>query len=130
PTGDVLETDDGPIISDGHAKLLPKYLSCSDRKRRLISADTYFVEAFEDLERAKPPMIETFVLQHAALLIKPDAFAARTVETILSWVTSRRFVPVGVRRVRLTPHVVRAVWRYQWNIATRDRKDIMDVLLP
>jgi len=97
-------------------------------KQALFAADTYFRESWEDLigafldpERELP--------EFAMITFKPDAFAGRVVEPALRWLVDKGFRVVAAREVMFDRLMVRGIWYYQWNIASRDRKDVVDELL-
>lgn len=64
------------------------------------------------------------------VVLKPDAAAGRRIEAVLDVVRRHEFVVVAVAPFRFTPLLTRELWRYQFNIATRDRADVVDLLLP
>lgn len=122
-------TDRAEIGSE-HAPVIPDGLSCLPTKRALYGVDTYFRDGWEDLQRVAGAGAVEVLHPHASLLLKPDAVAARRLEPSLGWLEAQGAVPVAVERSRLTPHVIRALWQYQWNLATRDRRDVADLLMP
>ncbi|MBT0770050.1 hypothetical protein KIH74_14015 [Kineosporia sp. J2-2] len=64
------------------------------------------------------------------VVLKPDALAGRRVEAALRTVRGNGFTVVAATTLRFTPLLTREVWRYQFNIASRDRADVVDLLLP
>jgi nucleoside diphosphate kinase len=111
-----------------HADPFPALLTTSVAKATLYSVDTYFAEAWADLSAATTDPVR-FAWEHGLLVLKPDAFAGRRAHVILEWLDDAGFVIADARRLRFDRHSIRAEWRYQWNMATPDRKKLMDVLL-
>lgn len=111
-----------------HADPFPALLTTSEAKATLYSVDTYFAEAWDGLTSVWPDAVR-FAWDHGMLVIKPDAFAGRRAHLILEWLDDAGFVIADARRLRFDRHSIRAEWRYQWNMATPDRKKLMDVLL-
>jgi hypothetical protein len=70
------------------------------------------------------------LLSRALVLLKPDAVAGRRIGTALRVLTAAGFEIVGLAALRFTPILTRELWRYQFNIASRDRADVVDLLLP
>lgn len=103
------------------------HLSCSALKRATYAEDTYFEEAHEQFAELGVDL-EEFGRSHALLLLKPDAVAARRLLTTIDWVVDRGFRIAAAERVRLTRHSVRALWYFQWNVASAERKRIADLL--
>ena len=119
----------GLMIEVGrHAEPFPALLTTSSTKAILYSVDTYFAEAWDDLVGVWTDPVR-FAWEHGMLVIKPDAFAGRRAHVILEWLDDAGFVIAEARRLRFDRHSIRAEWRYQWNMATPDRKKLMDVLL-
>jgi hypothetical protein len=70
------------------------------------------------------------LLARALLVLKPDAVAGRRIPLVLDAVRGAGFAVVGLAPIRFTPLLTRELWRYQFNIASRDRADVVDLLLP
>ncbi|HEX8052715.1 MAG TPA: nucleoside-diphosphate kinase [Thermoleophilaceae bacterium] len=64
------------------------------------------------------------------MLVKPDAVAGRRLDATLRWLAEHEVAIVAAERCRLTRRTIRALWQYQWNLATRDRRDLADLLMP
>jgi hypothetical protein len=111
-----------------HAPVLPDWLSAVPAKRALFAVDTHFRESWEDLT-ALGGAARELAHRHALVLLKPDAVAARKLEPTLCWLAEQQAVVVAAERGRLCRHQTRAMWRYQWNVATRDRRDLADLLV-
>ena len=116
-------------IGPQHGRPLPIWLSRSAGKRMLYAADTYFVESFEDANQIGGENTRRSLETLAALTIKPDGLVARAADPTLAWLAVRGFSVIAALRVRFRRHVTRALWAYQLNAASRDRKELADLLL-
>jgi nucleoside diphosphate kinase len=110
-----------------HAAPVLESLSVIARKRALFAVDSYFRDSWEDLCDLPADGIEAILRHHALLLLKPDAVAGRRLGAALAWLVEQGTV-VAAERVRLDRHTVRAMWQYQWNVASRDRRDLADLI--
>jgi nucleoside diphosphate kinase len=126
------EDDPYPRASIGavHAAAIPASLSCIPAKRALFAVDSYFRDAWEDARDCIGPDLDDFLWAHGLLLVKPDAVAGRRLDATLRWLAEREVAIVAAERCRLTRRTIRALWQYQWNLATRDRRDLADLLMP
>jgi hypothetical protein len=110
---------------------VPAALTCSDRKRELYGVDPYFREAWEDMLDLWGDRGATERLWEVApVVFRPDALVARGVHRGIAATRALGFDPVGLSAFRYDRMTVREGWRYQLNIATRDRIDVMDMILP
>lgn len=103
-------------------------LTPSPDKVAAYVGDTYVQETAEQLERLGIDPI-AFARQHSLLLLKPDAIVARSVEPTLEWLPANGFRVVAARRMTVNPHLVRALWYFAWNIASRERRRLADLLV-
>ncbi|GAA2726947.1 hypothetical protein GCM10010439_31310 [Actinocorallia aurantiaca] len=115
-------------IGGEHAEPVPAALSALPRKRALFSVDSYFRDGWDDL-LAVVPDPWTLLDRHATLLLKPDAVAGRRLEAALEWLLEQDAVIVAAEAVALDRHSTRAMWWYQWNVATKERRDLADALV-
>lgn len=69
-------------------------------------------------------------LSHTFMVLKPDAIAGRRTGTVRAFLRQRGFSVVGFHRFRFSPLLTREIWRYQFNIASSARQEIVDLLLP
>src|SRR5262249_6648491 len=102
-------------------------LSVIEAKRGLFAVDSYFRDSWEDLCDLPPDDIELILRHHALLLLKTDAVVGRRLNAALDWLAEQGVV-VAAERVRLDRHIIRAMWQYQWNVASRDRRDLADLI--
>lgn len=124
------EFDNAVAAIDGrHAPPIDERLSCDPAKRALFGCDSYFRDSWEDLLSVAGADAATALHNYGSLLLKPDAVAARRLEPAIDWLADHDVAIVGVARPRLTPQVIRALWQYQWNLATRSRRDLADRLM-
>lgn len=111
-----------------HGIAVSPLLTCHPAKQRLYGADTYYQEAHEHLA-ALTDDVPGFARHHAALLLKPDAVVARRLEAAVEWLTERDFRIVGAAVTRLTRTMIRALWYFQWNLATPHRRRLAALFL-
>jgi hypothetical protein len=106
-------------------------LSCSARKRELFAVDPYFRDAWDDiLDRWDREETTGKLLSLASVIWRPDAIVVRGVRRGLNAIRELGFVPVAAAIFRYNRQTVREGWRYQLNIATRERIDVMDMIMP
>ncbi|GLW18647.1 hypothetical protein Stsp01_53900 [Streptomyces sp. NBRC 13847] len=103
-------------------------LTCDPRKRSLFGSDTYFLESVEQLGTLTAD-VDGFLHGHAALLLKPDAVVSRQIPTTIDWLARGGFRIVAAERTRLTRTAVRALWYFQWNLATPQRRRLADMFM-
>ncbi|MEO3784953.1 AfsA-related hotdog domain-containing protein [Actinocorallia sp. B10E7] len=115
-------------IGGEHAEPVPAVLSALPRKRALFSVDSYFRDGWDDLLEVVPDPW-ALLERHASLLLKPDAVAGRRLEAALEWLLEQDAVIVAAEAVTLDRHSTRAMWWYQWNVATKERRDLADALV-
>jgi len=116
-------------IGRNHGRPLPAELSEFQDKLDLYATDTYFLESWEDFivtGGESPSSLSRF----AAVTLKPDAVVGRTLRPTMEWLGEHGFEIVAAELVEFERHVTRGIWCYSWNVASRDRKDVVDILLP
>lgn len=111
-----------------HGIAVPPELTCHPAKQCLYGADTYYQEAHGQLAGLTGD-ITGFAHRHAALLLKPDAVVARRLEAAVQWLGERRFRIVGAAVTHLTRTMIRALWYFQWNLATPHRRRLAALFL-
>lgn len=115
------------LIGPQHGHAVRPSLTRMPRKRALFAVDTYFRESLEDVERVAGAA--DAVHDCGALLLKAEASAMRLLEPALDWLLERGARIVAADLCQLTRRTTRAMWQYQWNVATRDRRDLADMML-
>jgi hypothetical protein len=106
-------------------------LSCSPRKREIYAVDPYFRDAWDDIVAlwgAEDAPRRLFDL--ASAVFRPDALVVRGVRRGVDAIRELGFVPLATTTFRYDRLSVREGWRYQLNIATRERIDVMDMIMP
>ena len=116
------------LIGADHAEPLAASLSALPVKRALFAVDSYFRDGWDDLLEVVPEP-SALLHTHATLLLKPDAVAGRRLEAALDWLLEQGALVVAAERIRLDRHTTRAMWWYQWNVATRERRELADALV-
>jgi hypothetical protein len=100
-------------------------------KARVFARDVHYSSALED---ARHCWASTKTLYHmlwntASLLLRPDAIAGGQAANILPVLRDLGFVPVALAAVRLSLAQTRELWRYQANVSTRERLQLLDLLM-
>lgn len=104
-------------------------LSKSLKKIRIYSADTEFRQTYDLLDRFLGRLgLSEFALTYGLTFIKPDAFAFGKALPYLNILRERGFEIAHCERRRLDLSCMRAIWRYQWNIASLDRLFVLSRL--
>lgn len=101
-------------------------LSSLDEKWRLYARDPHFRESMWDARRVLGPDLFPVLHQIALLVVKPEALAGRRVDRIMGFAAANDFTPVQIVPFSFTRHVVRELWRYQWNAATIEKMGVAD----
>ncbi|MGH9831189.1 MAG: nucleoside-diphosphate kinase, partial [Blastocatellia bacterium] len=109
--------------------IIPEWVIRAGPKHDLYSTDTDFIESYEDLTTAVGQAAPSWLRDHTILVLKPDAIVGRRVTATFEWLEEAGFDIVLARAIHFDRHTIRALWLYQWNIATRARKELVDQLL-
>jgi nucleoside diphosphate kinase len=104
-------------------------LTRSSIKQQLYSVDTYFRDSWEDVVRVCGPRAVDVARRHALLLLKPDAVVRRKLVPALKWLESEGWDVAYAQCFRVNRWAVRAFWQYQWNTATRERREMADLFM-
>ncbi|MFL6161962.1 MAG: nucleoside-diphosphate kinase [Jatrophihabitantaceae bacterium] len=124
-----MSRDNNVLIDElRHAEPFPARLTVSATKARLFSVDTYFVEAWQQLTELTPDPLE-FAHRHGIVVLKPDACAGRRGSAIINWLAEHGFEAAYCARLRFDRHSLRALWRYQWNMATPQRRALQEQVM-
>jgi Nucleoside diphosphate kinase len=107
---------------------LPYYLTASSLKREFYALDPYFREGWEDAATTWGSELERLCKVTAAIVFKPEAVVGRRIERALVYLRSKGLVPVAAATFTYTRHIIREAWRFQLNVATRQRLAIVDIL--
>lgn len=103
---------------------VPQGLTVLERKRELFAIDNYFREAWWDLAS-----VQRLLHRLAVVVFKPDAVVGRRIAPCLRLLHDHGYTILGACSFRYTRHLIRETWRYQFNIASRDRIAVVDRLL-
>jgi nucleoside diphosphate kinase len=117
------------VLDESYGPSLPAGLTQMPQKAVLYAMETYFWEGWEDLVGLAGDSAAAMLAAHSLVLLKPDALCSRKIETILQWLGENGFSVVDCMSVEVSRHQTRALWRYQWNTARRERKEALDALL-
>jgi hypothetical protein len=102
--------------------LLDTLTRCPEKAEQYV-LDPYFRHGARELAAE-------FVLPRTFVVLKPDAIAGRRLDVVIDLVRRNGFRIVAGTTFRFTPLLTREIWRYQFNIASADRAEIVDLLLP
>lgn len=91
--------------------------------------DTYFRDSWEDLTGVAGKDAVSVAGAHALLLLKPDAVVRGRLCTALDWLAARGWRTAYAQRFRVNRWAIRAFWHYQWNTASRDRREMADLYM-
>lgn len=105
------------------------FLSASVKKMQLYAAETYFREAWDDTQEMWGSEIKAYLERTAGIIFKPEAVVGRLIERCLQYLMENGFYPVSSSPLLFNRHIIREVWRYQFNIATLDRLAFVDELM-
>ncbi len=105
-----------------------RHLTSVARKRDCYRRDPHFREAMYDGVRILGDELFAALHSVALLAFKPEALAGRRVDAVLRFVTKHRFTPMCIVPLVFTRHIVRELWRYQWNAATIEKMELADRL--
>lgn len=101
-------------------------LTTDPRKAELYRHDPYLREGLYLLTAADGvDLLERVTFT----VLKPDAVAGRRCRAVRDALLDLGLVPVGAATVRFDPVLVRELWRYQFNAASRERIAVVDHLL-
>ncbi|MFH8978038.1 hypothetical protein [Streptomyces sp. NPDC017890] len=114
------------------ACVVPEWLSQDGRKREIFASDPYYRDAWDDLTALLGTEWDVAEQFHRVvpMVLKADAVAVRGGARLLAAARAAGFVPVAWSRFRFNRHITRELWRYQLNVATRERIDVMDMIMP
>jgi nucleoside diphosphate kinase len=101
-------------------------LTSLDEKRRYYPIESYFRESLWDMQQVLGAQALSTIQQVTLLVFKPEALVGRRVERILQFLGQHQFGLIAWRPFAFTRHIVRELWRYQWNLATIDKIDLAD----
>lgn len=99
------------------------------QKRRRFEEDPFLRDALDQFRRVSPGRLETLLFASVPVLFRPDALITGQYRDILSMLQDHGLTPRLALPFRYDRMLVRECWRYQLNIATRQRIDVMDALL-
>ncbi|MCX4692837.1 nucleoside-diphosphate kinase [Streptomyces sp. NBC_01408] len=122
----LLDSDSPPVdrLTEVSADIR-EAVTWSDEKADLYAVDQYFREACWTFGDIVPQMLGV-----ALCMLKSEATAGRRLRPALRILREEGFQPVDAVRFRHDRLTIREVWRYQFNIASRERIEAMDAILP
>jgi nucleoside diphosphate kinase len=103
------------------------WLTLLEKKAELYSQDVYFREGYDDLKDWLGGSLETIIPKYASIILKPEAIAHRKAHDCINFLCRNGFDPVAFKTFRFNRHLIRDLWRFQFNGATRERLDTLDM---
>ncbi|MFE7592545.1 nucleoside-diphosphate kinase [Kitasatospora sp. NPDC057512] len=100
-------------------------LTWSPEKARMYSVEQYLRESCWTFGGDLPRMLGITLC-----MLKAEATAGRRLRSAVRALAGAGFEPVDVVVFRHDRQTIREVWRHHFNIATRDRVEAMDLILP
>lgn len=102
-------------------------LSAVARKAELFPSESYFREAYADLmTNGKADFMAQRTL---AITLKPETLVSGRASLVLDYLREKSFDPFLARVFSHSRCSIREIWRYQWNIATLERLEVMERLM-
>lgn len=114
--------------NDGIAEV-PLYSTKNNKKQSLYAIDPYYREGFENASVVFGEDLEDISLRLSAMIFKPDAIVGRKVNETIAFLIEKGFTPIAFKTFSYNRNIIREDWRYQYNIATRNRMRAVDCLL-
>ena len=91
------------------------------------SRDTFFLETLDALADLGADSRD-FAHRHGLLLLKPDAAVTGAMRPTIAWLLQHGYRVVAARSVRLTYLHLRALWYFNWDVASPARRRLADQL--
>lgn len=91
--------------------------------------ETYFREAYHDFHSVLGDQTEVALRRHGVVIVKPEALTLGLAPAILDFYLGNGFTVAAARPVVLTPLTLRALWHYQFTLASLDRLAAYDLVL-
>lgn len=130
----ILRTSAGAVLGlDGVVgRDLAPSLSKDPTKRALYGIDIDFIDGWQSLTSVvSGDLLKRWTDEVAIALLKPDAFIRGLGEGILDYLREVGFTVLAMQSCQVDQAVSRNLWRYQWNMASSERRtatsDYMDL---
>jgi hypothetical protein len=111
--------------------MIEDVLTLNPVKKAVYQRDSHFIQAMSAILSAWPDTrsVASFLWNHAAILLRPEAILARSSHTIFPSLRAHGLIPVSVRRIHLTAEKAALMWRYQANVMTQGHRVLLQRLL-
>lgn len=110
---------------------LDDVLTINPFKKTAYSQDEHYIAGMgvlrESMENRKCP--KRFLWNHCMLLVRPDAFFLGRPHNIVEALHARNLNIVGCKIIHLNHAQAESLWRYQWNVMTPERRELLRELL-
>lgn len=101
-----------------------RFFTTIEYKHQAYLEETFFREAWDDVELEWGDSALELLHDIAVIVFKPEAVVGRRLEHVMAFARDNGFEPIVVWRTHLDRHIVRQIWRYQWNLATTARVNV------
>ena len=102
-------------------------LSAVARKAELLPRESYFREAYADL--IANGRADIMAQRTLAITLKPETLVSGRASLVLDYLREKSFEPFLARVFLHSRCSIREIWRYQWNVATLERLELMERLM-
>ncbi|MFI0373784.1 hypothetical protein ACH35V_38500 [Actinomadura sp. 1N219] len=116
-------------VDPSEADRFSSRLTMSPRKWELYRDEPGFKIACCGLLAEAGPAVVDSLQRYAILAVKPEGWIDGVFPRVAAFLPRHGFEIVGMFRSRLTPTMIREIWRYQWNIAPVERIELSELLL-
>jgi nucleoside diphosphate kinase len=107
---------------------LPPFLSRLEKKRELFSADPFFCAAWGQIIDRWGSETRGRLWRLSSVIFKPEAVVGRSIGRGLAFLRRCGFTPVTAHAVQLARDSVEEIARYQINVATTERVEVVHQL--
>lgn len=104
-------------------------LSQNRGKIQIYESDPYYRDCIDDINNYFGDGVVHKLQNIAPVIFRPDSIITRHCFTILDKILAYGYKPIYISPFEYCRFKVRECWKYQLNIATRDRIDVMDMIL-
>jgi hypothetical protein len=99
------------------------------KKNELFCVDPYFRDCIDHMSITTNNVLDFKLLNIAPVIFRPDSIVTRECIRIFKKILALGYHPIYVKPFTYNRYTIRECWKYQLNIATRDRIDMMDMIL-
>jgi hypothetical protein len=104
-------------------------LSVNNDKIKIYESDPYYRDSLDDINNYFSGDILYKFHNVAPVIFRPDSIVSRHCFNVLEKILAHGYIPIYAAPYEYCRFKVRECWKYQLNIASRDRIDVMDLIL-